>query len=82
MAFTLSKETKFCIVGGVSTGKSTFLNGAFCQKLTQCKIKRTTMVPTCYIENDVAIDTTEYIYKTIETKINLLLKKRKIVLLH
>jgi len=75
MALSLSKETKFCIVGGVSTGKSTFLNGAFCQKLTQCKIKRTTMVPTCYIENDVAVDTTEYIYKTIESKNNSIIEK-------
>ena len=64
----LSQNTKFCIVGGVSTGKSTFLNGAFCEKLTQCKIKRTTMVPTCYIENDKATDSIEYIYKTISEK--------------
>jgi hypothetical protein len=72
---SLSKHTKFCVVGGVSTGKSTFLNGAFCQKLTQCKIKRTTMVPTCYIENNEALDTTEYIYKTIESKNNSIIEK-------
>ena len=41
-----------CFVGGVSTGKSTGLNGVFCQKLTDCKIKRTTMVPTVYVENE------------------------------
>jgi len=41
-----------CFVGGVSTGKSTGLNGVFCQKLTECKIKRTTMVPTVYVENE------------------------------
>ena len=41
-----------CFVGGVSTGKSTGLNGVFCQKLTECKIKRTTMVPTIYVENE------------------------------
>jgi GTP-binding protein EngB required for normal cell division len=40
-----------CFVGGVSTGKSTLLNAIFCEELTQCKIKRTTMVPTIYIEN-------------------------------
>lgn len=40
-----------CFVGGVSTGKSTVLNAIFCEQLTQCKIKRTTMVPTVYIEN-------------------------------
>lgn len=40
-----------CFVGGVSTGKSTILNSIFCEKLTECKIKRTTMTPTIYIEN-------------------------------
>ena len=30
-----------CVVGGVSTGKSTFLNAIFCEQLTECKIKRT-----------------------------------------
>jgi hypothetical protein len=33
-----------CFVGGVSTCKSTILNAIFCEELTQCKIKRTTMV--------------------------------------
>jgi GTP-binding protein EngB required for normal cell division len=41
-----------CFVGGVSTGKSTILNAIFCEELTQCKIKRTTMVPTIYVENE------------------------------
>ena len=27
-----------CFVGGVSTCKSTCLNGVFCQKLTECKM--------------------------------------------
>jgi GTP-binding protein EngB required for normal cell division len=45
-----------CFVGGVSTGKSTVLNGIFCEELTQCKIKRTTMVPTVYVENENNID--------------------------
>lgn len=45
-----------CFVGGVSTGKSTVLNGIFCEELTQCKIKRTTMVPTVYVENESNID--------------------------
>jgi GTPase Era involved in 16S rRNA processing len=71
----LSHNTKFCIVGGVSTGKSTFLNGAFCEKLTQCKIKRTTMVPTCYVENDKATDSIEYIYKTISEKNKSIIEK-------
>jgi GTPase Era involved in 16S rRNA processing len=72
---TLSHHDKFCIVGGVSTGKSTFLNGAFCEKLTQCKIKRTTMVPTCYIENDISVDSPEHIYKIMEEKNKSIIEK-------
>jgi len=45
-----------CFVGGVSTGKSTVLNSVFCEELTQCKIKRTTMWPTVYVENDFVQD--------------------------
>lgn len=58
-----------CFVGGVSTGKSTILNAIFCEQLTQCKIKRTTMVPTVYIENE-SIDSFDpsTIYNTIEEK--------------
>jgi predicted GTPase len=63
-----------CFVGGVSTGKSTILNAIFSEQLTQCKIKRTTMVPTVYIENpdhwnpfDKA-DATERIYAEISKK--------------
>jgi len=40
-----------CFVGCVSTGKSMLLNSFFCENLTQCKIKRTTMVPNVYVEN-------------------------------
>jgi len=58
-----------CFVGGVSTGKSTVLNGIFCEQLTQCKIKRTTMVPTIYVENENNIDLEpEEIFKRIEEK--------------
>ena len=60
-----------CFVGGVSTGKSTLLNGIFCEQLTQCKIKRTTMVPTIYVENDNNSPnrtSPEHIYATISTK--------------
>ena len=46
------ENINICFVGGVSTGKSTILNAIFCEQLTQCKIKRTTMVPTVYIENE------------------------------
>lgn len=60
-----------CFVGGVSTGKSTILNAIFCEELTQCKIKRTTMVPTVYVENENGsdnLDDTEDIFKIISEK--------------
>jgi GTP-binding protein EngB required for normal cell division len=58
-----------CFVGGVSTGKSTVLNGIFCEELTQCKIKRTTMWPTVYIENKSNHDLpTEEIFRIISEK--------------
>jgi len=60
-----------CFVGGVSTGKSTILNSIFCEQLTQCKIKRTTMVPAIYIENNnnpFQITPTEEIYRQITEK--------------
>lgn len=58
-----------CFVGGVSTGKSTVLNGVFCEELTQCKIKRTTMWPTVYVENEHIQDiSTEEIFKIISEK--------------
>lgn len=57
-----------CFVGGVSTGKSTILNAVFSEQLTQCKIKRTTMVPTIYVENDVIDYDQATIYKTISDK--------------
>ena len=40
-----------CIVGCVSSGKSTLLNALFCEELTQTKIKRTTMTPCIFVEN-------------------------------
>jgi GTP-binding protein EngB required for normal cell division len=57
-----------CFVGGVSTGKSTVLNSIFCEKLTQCKIKRTTMVPTIYVENAKGQTEPSEIYRIIEEK--------------
>ena len=60
-----------CFVGGVSTGKSTILNAIFCEELTQCKIKRTTMVPTIYIENEnnaPNLDNPAVIFDTIAKK--------------
>lgn len=60
-----------CFVGGVSTGKSTILNAIFCEELTQCKIKRTTMVPTVYVENandTPNLDNPENIFSKIAQK--------------
>ena len=57
-----------CFVGGVSTGKSTALNSVFGKKLTQCHFKRTTMVPTVYIENLNDIHDSHQIYETILRK--------------
>ena len=67
-----------CFVGGVSTGKSTILNAIFCEELTQCKIKRTTMVPTIYIENEsnpFNITPSEEIFKLISEKNQEIIKK-------
>lgn len=67
-----------CFVGGVSTGKSTILNAIFCEQLTQCKIKRTTMVPTVYVENEndyPHLTPPETIFHTIEEKNDELIQK-------
>jgi GTP-binding protein EngB required for normal cell division len=67
-----------CFVGGVSTGKSTILNAIFCEELTQCKIKRTTMVPTIYVENEYnpfQITQPEEIFKKITDKNKELIEK-------
>ena len=64
-------NVNLCFVGGVSTGKSTILNAIFCEELTQCKIKRTTMVPTVYVENEngaPGLDEPTYIFDTISKK--------------
>jgi GTP-binding protein EngB required for normal cell division len=67
-----------CFVGGVSTGKSTILNAIFCEELTQCKIKRTTMVPTVYIENEnnpFQITDAADVFQTISQKNTELIRK-------
>jgi hypothetical protein len=60
-----SENINICFVGGVSTGKSTGLNSVFCEQFTECKIKRTTMLPTVYIENESGDRTSDDILKTI-----------------
>ena len=67
------ENINLCFVGGVSTGKSTVLNAIFCEELTQCKIKRTTMVPTIYVENEndaPNLTAPDMIFKTISNKNN------------
>jgi hypothetical protein len=67
------ENINLCFVGGVSTGKSTVLNAIFCEELTQCKIKRTTMVPTIYVENEndaPNLTAPDMIFKTISDKNN------------
>jgi len=66
-----TENINICFVGGVSTGKSTILNAFFCEELTQCKIKRTTMVPTVYVENahdSTRITPSEEIFNVIAKK--------------
>lgn len=69
------ENINICFVGGVSTGKSTILNAVFCEQLTQCKIKRTTMVPTIYIENTTSTHDQSIIFKTISDKNQELIEK-------
>ena len=64
-----------CFVGGVSTGKSTALNSVFGKKLTQCHFKRTTMVPTVYIENSTDTSDSDSIYETILHKNQEIIRK-------
>jgi hypothetical protein len=66
-----------CLVGGVSTGKSTSLNALFLKDLSECKIKRTTMVPTIYVESSSVFPQEHYtdIYKKVaETNAALIAK--------
>ena len=66
-----SQNLNLCFVGCVSTGKSMLLNALFCEQLSQCKIKRTTMVPAIFIENEKEnenIISSEEIFKQIEEK--------------
>jgi GTP-binding protein EngB required for normal cell division len=65
---TPTENINICFVGGVSTGKSTALNSIFGKKLTQCHFKRTTMIPTVYVENPSEISDTDTIYQQISQK--------------
>ncbi len=58
-----------CLIGTVSVGKSVLLNSFFCKDLTQYKIKRTTMVPCLYIE-DEKINSSEFVSTEIKDHIS------------
>ena len=64
-----------CLVGCVSSGKSTVLNTIFCEDLTQTKIKRTTMTPCIFIETRKNTTSLENINKEITKTNNRLIKK-------
>jgi small GTP-binding protein len=57
------------IIGCVSAGKSTILNALFCEDYAQSKIKRTTMMPTIFVEthNVREIQSQEEISQRIES---------------
>ena len=56
-----AENISICFVGCVSTGKSVLLNSIFCEKFAESKIKRTTMVPSVFIETEgeIVVDTDE-----------------------
>ncbi len=64
-----------CLVGCVSSGKSTILNTMFCEDLTQTKIKRTTMTPCIFIETKKKISSFDNINNIISETNNKLIKK-------
>jgi len=64
-----------CLVGCVSSGKSTILNTMFCEDLTQTKIKRTTMIPCIFIESIDKCSSIEHINNEISIINNKLIKK-------
>ena len=72
---TPADNINICFVGGVSTGKSTALNSVFGKKLTECNFKRTTMVPTVYIENSTDTSDSDSIYETILHKNQEIIRK-------
>jgi GTPase SAR1 family protein len=59
-----------CLLGCVSAGKSTILNAMFCQDFSESKIKRTTMIPTAFVEtrNSTISCSQEYIFQKITEK--------------
>ena len=52
MELPLQNSISLAIIGCVSAGKSTLVNAILVNKMSSTKIKRTTMLPQVYIEND------------------------------
>lgn len=70
-----AENVSICFVGCVSTGKSVLLNSIFCEKFAESKIKRTTMVPSVFIETEgeIIVDTDE-INRKISERNSLLIR--------
>ena len=70
----MESNVNLCVVGGVSTGKSTVLNALFLEDLSPSAIKRTTMVPTVYVET-VSANAFADIYSQVDAKNKYLIDK-------
>ena len=70
----MESNVNLCVVGGVSTGKSTVLNALFLEELSPSAIKRTTMVPTVYVET-VSATAFADIYSQVDAKNKYLIDK-------
>ena len=64
-----------CILGTVSAGKSTILNTLFCEDLSETKIKRTTMMPTYFVERNNNMSLDKEINEIIKKKNNEIIKQ-------
>jgi predicted GTPase len=71
---TMDSNVNLCVVGGVSTGKSTVLNALFLETFSPSSIKRTTMVPTVYIETTKPVFH-KNVYSIVESKNKELIQK-------
>jgi predicted GTPase len=70
----MDSNVNLCVVGGVSTGKSTVLNALFLETFSPSSIKRTTMVPTVYIETTKPVFH-KNVYAIVESKNKELIQK-------
>ena len=67
----MTENIHIAILGPISAGKSTLLNGLFCDTFSDMKRKRTTMLPQIYqITNDNKKYMSSAEISTLNTKIN------------